>query len=90
MRRIELARLLAGIGGEVANEIFIDIAQHIIVLRTVGGYVLDELDEVFQRTCLACWVLAQLAQTCLQCLEDAVIDRLVVGADQSVERVECH
>ena len=90
MGGIELTCLLAGIGSKIANEVFIDVAQHIVVLRTVGRDVLDELDEVFQRTCLAGRILSEFAQTRLQGLEDAVIDRLVVGAHQAVEGVECH
>ena len=41
---VELASLLAGIGGEVANQILIDVAQHVVVLRAIGGDVLYQLD----------------------------------------------
>ena len=88
--RIELTRFLAGISCKVANEILIDITKHVVVLRAVGWNVLNELYKVFQRTCLAGRILSEFAQTSLQGLEYAVIDRLVVGAYQSVERVECH
>ena len=59
MRCIEFASLLAGIGCKIANQIFIYIAQHIIVLRTVGRNIPDQLDEVFQGAGLACRVFAQ-------------------------------
>ena len=78
MRSIEFASLLAGIGSKIAYQIFIYIAQHIIVLRTVGGYVLDELDEVFQCACLAGRVLSKFAKTSLQGFEDTVIYSLIV------------
>ena len=78
MGRIELTRFLSCIGCEIADEIFIDIAQHIIVLRTVGGYVLDELDEVFQCACLAGRVLSKFTKTSLQGFEDTVIYSLIV------------
>ena len=90
VRCIEFASLLAGIGCKIANQIFIYIAQHVIVLRTVGRNIPDQLDEVFQGTGLACRVFAQLAQSCLQTLEDAVIYGLVVGTDQAVEGVQRH
>ena len=90
MRRVELARLLAGIGSKVAYKVFVDVAKHVIVLRTVGRNVLDELYEVLQGACLACRILAKLAQSCLQSLEDTVVDSLVVGADKAVEGVKCH
>ena len=90
VRSIEFASLLAGIGSKIAYQIFIYIAQHIIVLRTVGRNIPDQLDEVFQGTGLACRVFPQLAQSCLQTLEDAVIHGLVVGTDQTVERVQRH
>ena len=48
MRSIEFACLLAGIGCKIAYQIFIYIAQHVIVLRTVGRNIPDQLDEVFQ------------------------------------------
>lgn len=44
--RVEFPGLLARIGGEIADEVFIDVAQHVVVLPAVHGDVLDEMDEV--------------------------------------------
>ena len=95
MWRIELTGLLARIGGKVADEIFIDIPQHVIVLRPIGRDVLDKADEVFQRARLAGRILTQLAQSGLQRFEDAVINMLITVADEPVESIErrtevCH
>ena len=43
MRSVELAGLLAGVGGEVAYQVLVDVAEHVIALLAVHGYVADEL-----------------------------------------------
>ena len=86
--RIELARLLAGTGCKVADEVFIDVAQHIVVLRAVGRDVLDELDKPLQCLGLRTRVVAQLAESLAQGLEDAVIYTGVVLAHQSLKTAE--
>ena len=47
MWRIELTSLFACIGGEVTNQIFINIAKHVIVLTAIGRNILNEFYEVF-------------------------------------------
>ena len=44
---IELTSLFACIGGEVTNQIFINIAKHVIVLTAIGRNILNEFYEVF-------------------------------------------
>ena len=87
--RIELTGLLAGTGGEVADEVLIDVAQHVVVLRAVGRDVLDEFDETVQRLGLRIRAVAQLAEASTQRLEDAIIYRGIVLAGQTFKAVEC-
>ena len=81
MRRIELASFLAGIGGEVADQVLIDEAKHVVVLATVHRDVLDEVDEVAGGLGLATCVGAELGETGLQRVEDAVENALAGRVD---------
>ena len=61
LRRVELARLLAGPGGELADQVFVGIAQRVDVggeLRQPFGDLLDDGAElgvaVGVRACRAC------------------------------------
>ena len=81
VRRVELAGFLAGVGGEVADEILVDEAEHVVVLTTVHRDVLDEVDEVASSLGLAPCVGAELGETGLQRVEDAVEDTLAGGVD---------
>ena len=85
VRSVELTSLLAGIGSEVADKELIDVTQYVIVLRAIGRNILNELDKTLQRLCLRTWVIAQLAETFTQGLEDAVIDTRIVLAHQTLE-----
>ena len=42
MGRVELTGFLSGAGGEVADEVLIDVSEHVVVLFAVGRYVLDK------------------------------------------------
>ena len=44
-RRVELTGLLTRIGSEVANQIFVNEAEGIVILPAVHRNVLDEVDE---------------------------------------------
>ena len=88
--RVELTGFLARIGGKVGNKIFIDVAQHIVVLLAIGGNVADELDEILQGACLCRRALAKLLQASPKRVEDALIHIGEVGSHESVEAVECH
>ena len=44
---IELTSLFTCIGCEVTNQVFINIAKHVIVLTAIGRNILDEFYEVF-------------------------------------------
>lgn len=88
MRRIELACFLTGVGGEVADEVLVDEAEHVIVLATVHRDVLDEADEVASGLGLAPCVGAELGETGLQRVEDAVKDALAGRVDVAAKSRE--
>ena len=81
MRRIELAGFLTGVGGEVADEVLVDEAKDVVVLATVHRDVLDEVNEVASGLGLAPCVGAELGETGLQRVEDAVEDALAGRVD---------
>lgn len=81
MRRVELAGFLTGVGGEVADEVLVDEAEHVVVLATVHRDVLDEVDEIASGLGLAPCVGAEFGETGLQRVEDAVEDTLAGGID---------
>ena len=81
VRGVELAGLFAGVGGEVADEVLVDEAQHVIVLTAIHRDVLDEVDEVAGCLGLAARIGAQLGEARLQRVEDAVEDALAGRVD---------
>ena len=81
MRRVELASFLTGVGGEVADQVLIDEAKHVVVLATVHRDVLDEVDEVASGLGLATCVGAELGEARLQRVEDAVENALAGRVD---------
>ena len=88
MRRVELACLLAGVGGEVADEVLVDEAEHVVVLATVHRDVFDEVDEVASGLGLAPCVGAELGETGPQRVEDAVEDALASRVDVAAKGIE--
>lgn len=88
MRRIELAGFLASVGGKVADEVLVDKAQDVVILTSVHGDVLDEVDEVTRRFGLAARVCSQLGKTGLQRVEDALEHPLASWVDVAVEGTE--
>ena len=85
MRRVELAGFLAGVGSEVADEVLVDEAQHVVVGSTVHWDVLDEVDEVTSGLGLAACIGTQLGEASLQRVEDAVEDALACRIDIAAE-----
>ena len=85
MRRIELPSFLTGVGGKVADQVLIDEAKHVVVLATVHRNVLDEVDEVASSLGLAACIGAELGETGLQRVEDAVEDALAGRVDVAAE-----
>ena len=81
VRGVELAGLLAGVGGEVADEILVDEAQHVIIGPAVHRDILDEVDEITSGLGLAPCVGAKLGETGLQRVEDFVKDTLACRVD---------
>ena len=81
VRRVELAGFLTSVGGEVADEVLVDEAEHVVVLATVHRDVLDEIDEVAGGLGLAPCVGTELGETGLQRVEDAIEDALASRVD---------
>ena len=88
VRRIELACFLTGVGGEVADQVLVDEAKHVVVLATVHRDVLDEVDEVASGLGLAPCVGAELGETGLQRVENAVEDALAGRVDVAAKSRE--
>ena len=72
MRRVELPSLFPCISGEHANEILVYKTKNIVALSAIHGNLVDELDEFTNRLGLLRCSVAQFAQTCFECLEDAL------------------
>ena len=51
MRRIKFARFFSCIGGKIANQIFVDEAENIIVLFPVHWNILDEVNQIADCFC---------------------------------------
>ena len=85
VRGVELAGLLAGVGSEIADEVLVDEAEHVVVGPAVHRDVLDEVDEVAGGLGLAPCVGAELGETGLQRVEDAVENALACRVDIATE-----
>ena len=62
-RRVELTGLLTRIGSEVANQIFVNEAEGIVILPAVHRNVLDEVDEVADSLATTFFIGAEFGQT---------------------------
>ena len=68
---VELSGFLSGIGGKLADKVFVDEAEHVVVLTTVHRNVLDERQQVSYRTGLFLVGSTELLQTRLQGFKDS-------------------
>lgn len=78
MRRIELARFLAGVRGEHSYQVFIDESENVIVLASIHRNVTDKLKECLDGPCLRSGAIAQLAQARLK-RDENLVEHLLVG-----------
>jgi hypothetical protein len=85
MRSVELARLFARIGGEHADEVFVDKAQHVVALPAIHGDVFDELEQLADGLGLLGGGVAEFAQAGFKGLENALEETLVVRVNQAAE-----
>ena len=85
VRRVKFARLLACICRKIRNQVFIDKAQHIVVLLAIHRNILDEMEQVADRLCLRVGTIAQLGKPRLQSVEHLVKDFFVRGIDKAAE-----
>lgn len=88
VRRVELSRFLASVGGEVTDEVLVNEAEYVVVLATVHRDVLDEVDEVASGLGLAPCVSAELGETGPQRVEDAVEDTLAGRVNVAAKGIE--
>ena len=85
MGRIELAGFLAGIGCEVGDQVFINEAQHVVILPAIHRDALDQMQQVADGLCTGIGCFTQLGKPGLQRLED-VFEHLLMGRiDQAAE-----
>ncbi len=71
MRRIELSCFLSGIGGKLADKIFVDEAEHVVILPTIHRNVLDECQQVCNGTGLFLVGSTEFLQSRLQGFKDS-------------------
>lgn len=85
VRCVKLAGFLAGVSGDVADEVLVDEAEHVVVLPAVHRDILDEVDEVASGLGPAWIISSQLGEARLQRVEDAVEDALACRFDVATE-----
>ena len=85
MRGVELASFLARIGGEHADQIFVDEAEHIVALAAIHWNVFDELNQFADGFGLLGGGVAELAQASFKGLENALEKALVVRVNQATK-----
>ena len=90
VRGVEFPGLLARIRGELANQIFVDEAQHIVVIASIRRHILDDIQQLRDRLCPRPARLAQVGDLAVERIEDLVKDRLEFRRNvprKSIERI---
>ena len=88
MRRVKLPGLFSRVGRKVADQIFVNKAQDIVVLFAVGGDILNQLNQLADGFGLAAGGVAKFAQAGFQGVENFAENLFLCFADQAVERGE--
>ena len=57
---VEFARLLAGIGSKLADKVFVDESQYVIVLLAIHRNILNQLEQIAHSSCLFALSTAQV------------------------------
>ena len=71
-RRVELAGLLACIGGEIADEVLVDETKHVIILTPIHRNVFNEINQISRGLGLASRVGAKFGKSGLQRVENTI------------------
>ena len=85
-RCVEFAGLLPRIGGEIADEIFVDEAENVIILTTIHRNVFNEVNQISRGLGLASRVGAKFGKPGLQRVENTVEHSLTRRIDVAGER----
>lgn len=88
MGRVELPCLLAHIGRKIADQILVDVAEYVVVLLSVHGDIVDELQEAANGLRARPGGVAELGEAGLEGLENLVEDIFVRGLHQAGEGEE--
>ena len=88
MRSVELTGFLTCVCGEVGDKIFVDEAENVVVLATVGRNIFDKLEQVVDGFGLCSGAFTEFAQAVLQSIEDTFVNFLMRGANKPSEAVE--
>lgn len=70
MRRVELTGLFTGISGKIADEVFINKAENIVVLLAIGRDILNKLNQFADCLGLIAGAVTKFAQTGFQRIEN--------------------
>ena len=70
MRRVKLSRLFPGVRGKIANQVFVDEAENIIVLFPIHWNILNQLNQIADRLCTRSGCIAQLGKAGIQRIKD--------------------
>ena len=85
MRGIKFPGLFPGIGREVADQVFINEAQDVIVLFTVHRNVLDQPQQIADRLGSCAGGVAQLTQTGIKSIKNILKNLFVFWINQAIE-----
>ena len=85
-RCVEFTGLLARIGGKIADEIFVNESEHVIILTAIHRNVLNEINQVSCGLGLAPRIGAKLGKSGLQGVENTVEHSLTRWIDVAGER----
>ena len=85
VRRVELPRLFARIGGKHADEVLVDEAKGVVTLAAVHGDVVDEVCEVANSLGARSIGIAQLGKARLERREHAVEDVFMALVHMALE-----
>ena len=89
MGRIKLAGLLPGVGGKIADEIFVDETENIIILLAVHRNILDKINQIADGLCPCARGLPQFRKPGLERGKNIVEHFLVGRVDKPAESRQC-
>ena len=85
VRSVKFTCFFTSVGCKIADEVFINKAEDIIVLFAICRNILNQLDEITNSFCLVVCVITKFAQTGFQSIEDLAKHLFLCVADQTIK-----